>query len=97
VENLQPIPLLSALSASDNSGRLIGIVSTNGHDFTLRDQGRELGSFSLPVYETIGGPVERVILTPVTAVADVVIVGVTAGVILAYLWAASGGPGINYL
>ncbi len=97
VENLQPIPLLSELSASDNSGRLIGIVSTNGHDFTLRDQGRELGSFSLPVYETIGGPVERVILTPVTAVADVVIVGVTAGVILAYLWAASGGPGINYL
>ena len=96
-DNLQPIPLVSELPASDNSHRLIGVVSANGHAVTLRDQDRELASFSLPVYETAGGKVERVILTPVVAVADVVIIGVTAGIILAYLWAASGGPGINYL
>jgi len=94
-DNLQPIPLVSELPAFDNSHRLIVVVSSHGHAVTLRDQGRELASFSLPVYETAGGKVERVILTPVAATCDVVIVGVVAGVVLAYLWAASGGPGIN--
>jgi len=96
-DNLQPIPLVSELPAADNSHPLIGVVSTNGHEVTLCDQGRELASFSLPVYETAGGKVERVILTPVAATCDVVIVGVVAGVVLAYWWAASGGPGINNL
>ncbi len=89
-DNLQPIPLVSELSASDNSHRLIGVVSTHGHEVTLRDQDRELASFSLPVYETAGGKVERVILTPVAATCDVVILGVVAGVIVAYAWASSG-------
>ncbi len=94
-DNLQPIPLVSELPAFDNSHRLIGVVSTNGHEVTLRDQGRELASFSLPVYETVGGKVERVLLSPLAAASDVAIVGVTAGVILAYWWAESEGPGIN--
>ena len=89
-DNLQPIPLVSELPASDNSHSLIGVVSTHGHEVTLRDQDRELASFSLPVYETAGGKVERVILTPVAATCDVVIVGVVAGVIVAYAWASSG-------
>jgi len=89
-DNLQPILLVSELSASDNSHRLIGVVSTHGHEVTLRDQDRELASFSLPVYETAGGKVERVILTPVAATCDVVILGVVAGVIVAYAWASSG-------
>ncbi len=92
---MQPIPLVSELPAFDNSHRLIGVVSTNGHEVTLRDQGRELASFSLPVYETVGGKVERVLLSPLAAASDVAIVGVTAGVILAYWWAESEGPGIN--
>ena len=96
-DNLQPIPLVSELPAPANSHRLIGVVATNGHAVTLRDQDRVLASFSLPVYETAGGKVERVILTPVAATCDVVIVGVVAGVVLAYWWAASGGPGINNL
>jgi hypothetical protein len=94
-DNLQPIPLVSELPAADNSHGLIGVVSTNGHEVTLRDRGLELASFSLPVYESAGGKVERVILTPLAAASDVAIVGVTAGVILAYWWAESGGPGIN--
>jgi hypothetical protein len=94
-DNLQPIPLVSALAAADNSHSLIGVVSSHGHEVTLRDQDRVLATFSLPVYETAGGKVERVILTPVVATCDVVIVGVVAGVVLAYLWAASGAPGIN--
>src|SRR5713101_3033023 len=73
-DNLQPIPLVSELPASDNSHSLIGIVSTNGHEVTLRDQGRELASFSLPLYETAGGKVERVLLTPLAAASDVAIV-----------------------
>jgi hypothetical protein len=93
-DNLQPIPLVSELPASDNSHSLIGVVSTNGHEVTLRDQDRELASFSLPVYETAGGKVERVFLTPVVATCDVVIVvvivGVAAGVIVAYGFASSG-------
>jgi len=89
-DNLQPIPLVSELPAFDNSHRLIVVVSSHGHAVTLRDQGRELASFSLPVYETAGGKVERVILTPVAATCDVVIVGVVAGVIVAYAWASSG-------
>src|SRR5260370_23953552 len=96
-DNLQPIPLVSEPHAADNSQGLIGVVSSNGHEVTLRDQGLALASFSLPVYETAGGRVERVILTPVAATCDVVIVGVVAGVILAYWWAANGGPGINHL
>ena len=89
-DNLQPIPLVSELSASDNSHRLIGVVSSHGHEVTLCDQERVLATFSLPVYETAGGKVERVILTPVVATCDVVIVGVVAGVIVAYAWASSG-------
>src|SRR5260370_5817823 len=81
-DNLQPIPLVSALAAADNSHRLIGVVSSPGHAVTLRDQGRELASFSLPAYETAGGKVERVILTPVAATCDVVIVGFLAGLAL---------------
>ncbi len=96
-DNLQPIPLVSEPHAADNSQGLIGVVSSNGHEVTLRDQGLALASFSLPVYETAGGRVERVILTPVAATCDVVMVGVVAGVILAYWWAANGGPGINHL
>jgi hypothetical protein len=87
-QGLTPIPVIcsSSTEASSQSG-LYAVVSTNGQDFTLRWEQKEIGAYELPVYQDGSGRVKQLLLTPPAVVADVTIIGGVIGVLyLPYWW-----------
>jgi hypothetical protein len=79
-----------ALVPIGDAPRSIGwsaVTSTNAHGFTLFSEGQKLWRYELPVNQDNTGMAKQVALTPVTAAADVTVVG---GVWFLYGWAQSG-------
>lgn len=92
---VSPVPSLiplQILAPEQSSGvyldqELYAISATNSTSFALYSNGRELGSYELPVYRDGVQLAGQIALTPLTVTADVVIVGTVVGVIL---WAETG-------
>ena len=61
--------------AVSTGSELSALVSANGRTFTLCLNGEKVVEHELPVYDDGSGRVKQVLLTPVTLVADVTIVG----------------------
>jgi hypothetical protein len=89
VPNLKPLQILAAEPSSGMflNQELYAISATNSASFALYSNGRELGTYELPVYRDGVQLAGQIGLTPVAVTADVLIVGTVVGVIL---WAESG-------
>jgi hypothetical protein len=87
---LEPIPILRAGSGqSVPTAGLCVVMEANGRAFTLRSDGQAAATVTLPTYGTTGG-FKKAFLTPLAVTGDTLVVGVTAGVIVACAWAQSG-------
>ena len=90
-----------AIPVNDQPGLSANSVSTNiyakatGNYFTLYRQGQWPQMYQLPDYRDDCGAWERAALTPLAVTGDAVIVGSVLGVIVGYMYCASGAPGIN--
>ena len=71
---LTPIPIVAGPIAQPLTNAPFG-VCTNGQEFTLFVGAKESGPFQLPVYDDGSGRTKQVLLTPVTVVADVTVIG----------------------
>ena len=80
-----PVPVYDPpLPGNTNQlARLFAVASTNGQQFTIYFNNRELNSYHLPIYNDGQGLYERVALTPVAVTADATIVGCIVGAIWA--------------
>jgi len=87
---LTPIPILRAAPGQPipPNGPCV-IVDPAQHAFTLHSDGRPTATIALPAYGTTSG-VKKALLTPLAVTGDTLVVGVTAGVIVACAWAQSG-------
>jgi hypothetical protein len=88
---LKTVPILS--DSTDPHALQVeqyALVCNDGQAFKLCSGTADFGSHSLPVYNDHVGKMEKAALTPVTATADLTIVGGIAGLI--YLEARSGAP-----
>jgi hypothetical protein len=86
---LKPIPILPEANAAGASPGHSFAVSTNGCDFILFKSGQSEVTFKLPTYETTGGKVERVLVTPLAIAGDLTTIAVVVGVIGAFAYAQS--------
>ncbi len=75
--SLRAVPVFWQTNAPVASGAagLCAMVSTNHQSFELVCDGRVVAAHSLPVYNDRLGKVERVAVTPLTAAADLTIIG----------------------
>jgi hypothetical protein len=88
---LTAIPLYESDWPTSTSA-VYAATSTNGNRFTIFSaNGQYDGSFELPTYRSASGRLKLVLLTPVTAVLDVSIVGGVVGYIYLNMLASSGG------
>jgi len=94
-DRLEPVPVETnpaALMDSTSNLTLHAVVSPDGHEFTLFSNGQIIGPCHLPVYGGVNH-FDRVMLTPVTVVGDVVIYSAIAaaigGVVFLLCWASS--------
>jgi hypothetical protein len=77
---LQPVPVFLTTNAiSAASPPFFAVLSTNSQSFTLCSNGHVTGPYALPVYNDGKGQMERIALTPLTATADLTIVGGVLG------------------
>jgi hypothetical protein len=91
---LDALPLVRVSETSSNpvTDSLVSpVLSADGRRLTFFDDKLKPVSIALPTYETAGGPVARVLVTPLAVTGDVVMVSVVVGVVAAYIWAAGGG------
>jgi hypothetical protein len=73
---LQPVPVFLTTNAiSPASPPFYAVLSTNDQSFTLCSNGHMTGPYALPVYDDGKAKVERIALAPLTATADLTIVG----------------------
>ena len=87
---LQPIPILRADSGQPvPPAGLCVVLEADRHAFTLHSDGHPAAKVTLPTYGTTGGA-RKALLTPLAVTGDTLVVGVTAGVIVAWSWAQSG-------
>lgn len=80
----------SAPASSSHASTLHVFVATNGQHFTFSG-GFGDHDYQLPVYPDHAGVVSRVLFSPFAIAGDVVMVGVVAGVVVAYSYAQGGG------
>ena len=80
-------------SAPTNSPESFYAVMTNGENFTLYSDERSLGCYPLPSYNDGVGRMQRMAWTPLTATADLTIVG---GVLALICWEGLGQSGAEY-
>jgi hypothetical protein len=87
---LEPIPILRADSARPipPSGLCV-VMDADRRAFALHSDGQAAATVTLPSYGTTSG-VKKAFLTPLAVTGDTLVVGVTAGVIVAWAWAQSG-------
>jgi hypothetical protein len=84
--HLTPIPVFySVPEKADFTRGSYAVCETNQQSFKLFSNGREICSFSLPVYKDRRGSIEKIALTPFAVSADVTVVGACAGVYYLYL------------
>lgn len=86
---LSPVPIFPAQNsiARNSAPVFYAIASMNGQLFTIYSNNQTANSHELPAYNDGKGLAARIVLTPVTVVADITIVG-------GYLWASSGFAGL---
>ena len=76
---LQPIPLDALIpnfttSALTRGSGLRARLSSSGHGFALTEQGRDLESYPLPLYETPAADFRKAALTPFAVATDALII-----------------------
>jgi hypothetical protein len=81
------LPVLSAPPASppDSSGAFYAVATPDGQGFTIYSGNQAVSSHELPAYDDGTGAWKRAALTPLTATADLTIVG---GYVLVHVWPA---------
>jgi hypothetical protein len=92
--DLAELPLVRVSANASNvppASPVSPALSADGRRLTLPDDNQKPATIALPTYETAGGPVARVLVTPLAVTGDAVMVGVVLGVVAAYAWAAGGG------
>jgi hypothetical protein len=91
--SLAQIPAVGSTNASPQEIIFVKL-SEDGQEFTLLWSGTELGPYPLPVYLDRGSQARRVLMTPLTATGDfivvVAVVAVAVGAVAAYSYACSG-------
>jgi hypothetical protein len=87
---LQPLPVFHQVPLSPPAGFCV-VTTTNAPAYALFSNGREIGSYELPVYNDGVGQAERMALTPVAVTIDATIVGGAAGCLCLYLYALGQG------
>ncbi|MBI3879074.1 MAG: hypothetical protein HY301_03305 [Verrucomicrobia bacterium] len=90
--DLTPVPVLAEPPATLPTGGYVLLAPDRAH-FTMRVTGWPAGPYALPGYQVSDGTPARVALTPVAVAGDVVMVGLVAAIIGAWLWATSGVRG----
>ena len=88
-QGLTPVPVLqsSASSEASSGNKRYAILSTNEYAFTVYANGKEEGSYELPVYEDRAARTKQILLTPPALIADATIIaGVAALVSLPWWW-----------
>lgn len=85
IRKLSAVPVYPCVSNAVPAVDLYAVYATNHQSFTLYSSNRALNSYNLPFYDDGVGRKERIMITPLTVAADMVIV---AGVV-AILAAAS--------
>lgn len=91
--NLDELPLVQASANASNAAPAslaAPVLSADGQQLTFFNVEHQQVTIELPTYETSGGPVLRVLVTPLAVTGDVVMVGVVVGVVAAYAWAYGG-------
>ena len=86
-KGLSELPILN--SGDTNQPPATGyylLMTSNHQDFGLYLNGQNLGDYELPVYPDRTGRALQVMLTPITVVADITVIG---GVIFLYAWAGN--------
>lgn len=87
--HLTPIPVFySVPEKADLTRGSYAVCETNQQSFELFSNGREIGSFNLPVYKDRRGCIEKIALTPFAVSADVTVVASCAGIYYLYCRAA---------
>ena len=81
---------VTVMVATSGEGR--AVISDSGPEFALYDADTLVGTYVLPVYPRPSGQVKQILLTPLTVVADVAIVGACGAGYVGYLWLQSGAP-----
>jgi hypothetical protein len=81
MNGLERVPVVEEAAAKDFSA-----VMSGARGFTLFKDGQEVWSYRLPVYEDGSARMKQIVLTPLTIVADITVMGG----ILAF-WSLSGG------
>jgi hypothetical protein len=88
---LTPVPLF--FSTPTNPPDLYcAVTETNRANFMIFSAGRQLGPYTLPMYDDGWGQVERIAWTPFAVTADLTIIGGYLGCV----WIATGGPGVSH-
>ncbi len=93
-DDLDALPLVRASATATNvppASLNSPVLSADGRRLTFFDEDQKPVTIALPTYERAGGPVARVLVTPLAVTGDAVMVGVVLGVVAAYAWAAGGG------
>jgi hypothetical protein len=88
-EKLVPIQIAQPPTSPDlqEIGHYWAEAGTNGYSFTLHSGDTTVGSYELPVYADASGRTKQILLTPITIVADLTIVG---GFIFVMAWSTGG-------
>jgi hypothetical protein len=91
-DRLKPIPLVWGTAAAGMTNEDLYVASASRGGFVLRSREEDLIKFDLPIYPDASARAVQVMLTPLTVVADTVIVCSIVGAIAAYFWAQSRAP-----
>ena len=85
-QDLSPIPVVdSPATAPPGIPGYYAVAGTKDSGFSLRSGEQTVGSYELPVYKDASGRTKQVLLTPLTVVADLTIIG---GVTVVLCWPA---------
>ena len=92
--NMNAVPIVATTNLVKETGLVARypVNTDNGPGFELYRDGRKEGAYALPSYGEGMGTTARVVLTPLAAAGDTVMVGVVVGVVAAIGWLYAGCP-----
>lgn len=87
--DLPAVPIFDSMPTNEYEIQSLYVVCGTNQSFTVFCGNREVGSYSLPMYDAERPIAEKIALTPVTMTADAAIAAAVAGVVFLCLEASS--------
>lgn len=88
--NLPAIPILDSMPTNGFNLQSFYVLTETNQSFTVFCGPRQMGSYSLPMYDAGRQVAEKLVLTPVTMTADAAIAAAVTGIVVLCLYASSG-------